>query len=168
MSCLLTLLNRLKAQANPGMLTDSQIAVYETILDHWRFPQRVNLYGPPGSGRTFLAWAISRSQGVPFCVSPNHLPESEKSLSCIVVDNVVSTERTIRDLLARLQLYGAYKALLVTDRCIDLSLAPAELSAPSADDFDVVYHNLSLLDYYALEPIQQGNLWEAIYSVCTS
>jgi hypothetical protein len=166
-SCLLTLLNRLKAQANPEMLTDSQVAAYEAILDHWRFPRRVNLHGPPGSGRTFLAWVIGRSQGVPLYASPTRLVSVEKPLSCLIVDNAPSTERAVRDLLARLQLCEAHRALLVTDRCVGLGLAPVALSAPTAGDFDGVYHSLSLLGYYALEPVHQGNLWEAIHSVCS-
>jgi hypothetical protein len=166
MSCLLTLLNRLKAQANPAMLTDTQAAAFEAIIGLWRFPQRVNLYGPPGSGRTFLAWVIGRSQDVPFYASPTHLAGVERPMSCLIVDNAPSTERAIRDLLARLQLCEAHKALLVTDRRANLGLAPVALSAPTAADFDVVYHSLSLLDYYAVDPIHQGSLWEAMHSVC--
>lgn len=167
MSCLLALLNRLKAEVNITMLTDSQMHAYKTIIDNWRFPQRVNLHGPPGSGCTFLAWAISRSQGVPFYPGPEALRDINEFESRVIIDNVPSTERAIRDLLAKLQLHEVHSALVITHRPVGLGFTGVDLPSPTTDDFDVVYHNLSVLDYYAIEPVRHGGLWAAMHAVCS-
>lgn len=166
MSCLLVLVNRLKAEANQAMLTDTQGSAYTAVMEYWRFPRRINLYGPPGSGRTFLAWVISKSEETPYYVSIEELRSATHNVSKAIIDNVSATEREVRDLLAKLQLRRTHTALVITDRPVNLGLAEVELSAPTSNDFDVVYHNLSLLEYYALEPVRQGNLWEALHAAC--
>ncbi len=51
---MLSLVNRIKAEASRGFLTSNQLAALEEIERLWRFPERVNLWGPPGCGKRVL------------------------------------------------------------------------------------------------------------------
>ena len=49
MSKMLALLNKLKTQAVPDWLTDSQQAAFDAVRDALRFPETVNLHRPAAS-----------------------------------------------------------------------------------------------------------------------
>lgn len=166
MSRLLVLLNQLKSQANPGLLTDSQHVAFDAIRRALRFPETVNLHGPAGSGKTFLAWTISRTLAMPYFPSPTAFEErNERPTPRAVVDNAAAGDRAVRDLLAVAQRKGTHSLLFITDRPGGLSFPAVALPAPTPHDFDVVYHNLSLLEHYALPPVREGSLWAAIRAV---
>jgi len=166
MSKMLALLNKLKTQAAPDLLTDSQRVAFDAIRDVLRFPETVNLYGPTGSGKTFLAWALSRALAMPYFPSPDAFDErSEHPTPHAIVDNAAASERAVRDLLAVAQRKGTHTLLFITHRPNEIGFRTIALPAPVPADFDVVYHNLSLLEYYALPPVREGGLWNAIRAV---
>lgn len=166
MSRLLVLLNKLKTQAAPDWLTNSQCTAFDAVRDALRFPETVNLYGPIGSGKTFLAWTLSRTLEMPYFPSLVAFDErSERPMPQATVDNVGAGERAVRDLLAVAQRKGTHTLLFITHRPNEMGFRAIALPAPAPHDFDVVYRNLSLLEYYALPPVREGNLWDAIHAV---
>jgi len=163
---MLVLLNQLKTQAKPNWLTDGQRAAFDAIRDALRFPETVNLYGPVGSGKTFLAWTLSRSLAMPYFPSPAAFDgRSGRPTTQAIVDNAGAGERTVRNLLAVAQRKGTHTLLFITHRPNEMGFQAIALPAPTLHDFDVVYRNLSLLEYYALPPVREGSLWDAIHAV---
>jgi len=163
---MLVLLNQLKTQAKPNWLTDGQRAAFDAIRDALRFPETVNLYGPVGSGKTFLAWTLSRSLAMPYFPSPAAFDgRSGRPTTQAIVDNAGAGERTVRNLLAVAQRKGTHTLLFITHRPNEMGFQAIALPAPTLHDFDVVYRNLSLLEYYALPPVREGSLWDAIRAV---
>lgn len=166
MSKMLVLLNQLKTQAKPDWLTDSQQTAFDAIRDVLYFPEKVNLHGPVGSGKTFLAWTLSRSLALPYFPSPTAFDRrSQRPTPYAIVDNVSASERAVRNLLAVAQRKGTHTLLFITHRPNEMGFQTVGLSAPTPYDFDVVYRNLSLLEYYALSPVREGSLWAAVRAV---
>ncbi len=166
MSRMLKLLNQLKTQADPELLTDSQQATFDTVRNTLRFPETVNLHGLVGSGKTFLAWTLSRTLKMSYFPSLAAFDErSERPTPHAIVDNAAAGERAVRDLLAVAQRKGTHSLLFVTHRSNEMGFRTIFLPTPTECDFDVVYRNLSLLEHYALPPVREGNLWDAIHAV---
>jgi len=163
---MLFLLNQLKTQAKPDWLTDGQRAAFNAARDALRFPERVNLYGPVGSGKTFMAWVLGRVLTIPCFPSPTAFERrTERPTPRAVVDNADAGERAIRNLLAVAQRKDTHTLLFITRRPNAMGFRTITLPAPTPNDFDVVYHNLSLIEFYALPPVREGNLWNAIRAV---
>jgi len=166
MSKMLVLLNRLKAEARPELLTDKQSEALREIELLWSFPERVNLCGPTGSGKTMLGWVLSRSLKAYFYPSPKAFRENfQQDKGRVVVDNTPHDHQALRDVLADLQLRNARTVLLVTEQPNRLGLPTVTLPAPATEDIDIVYRNLSLMEYYALSPLREGDFWAVIHSV---
>jgi hypothetical protein len=165
-SRLLSLLNRIKAEANRDFLTSSQLAALQEIERLWRFPERVNLWGPPGSGKTTVGWVVGRSLNANVYPSPRAFRErSQRGERRVVVDNVPYDQTALRAVLAEMQLKNVRTALLITDQPNRLGLPAVALPLPTTGDIDVLYRNLSLMECYALSPLRHGNCWNVIYSV---
>ncbi|MBN2393037.1 MAG: AAA family ATPase [Anaerolineae bacterium] len=166
MSRLLVLLNRLKAEARHDWLTESQAATLSEIERLWRFPERINLYGPPGAGKTFLAWSVARALNAVYYPSARvyHIA-SVRDQARVVIDNAPDDVVALRRLLAALQLNKARTALMITAQPGRLGLPAVGLPVPTPQDVDTIYRNLSLLDYYALNPAYDANLWVVVMQV---
>ena len=80
------------------------------------------------------------------------------------MDNCVSDSTELRHLLAELQMRNGRSALLITRQPSQLGLPLIHLPLPTSQDITVTYHNLSLLEHYALAPLAEGNLWQVIHS----
>jgi hypothetical protein len=163
----LALLNRLKQEARLEWLTDSQWVACRLVQQQIRFPERVNLCGATGSGKTFLAWALTNELNAKFFRSPEVLGQSDfvaEPSRLAIVDNVVSDTADLRRLLAELQMRNLRSAILVTRQPNSIGLPIIPLPLPTPQDITVVYHNLSLLDQYAIPPLPEGNLWRIVRS----
>jgi hypothetical protein len=79
-------------------------------------------------------------------------------------DNASVESYDLRDLLAEMQLHSLRKALIITREPNQVGLPTVHLAQPDEEDITIVYHNLSLLEAYALQPRQKGNLWQIIHS----
>lgn len=160
------LLNRLKAEARRDWLTDSQAAALTEIEQLWRFPERVNLYGPPGAGKTFLAWGLARTLDAAYYPSPRiYCTAAAREQARVVIDNAPDDATAVRRLLAELQLNDARTALIITVLPNRLGLPTVALPQPDSQDVDIIYRNLSRLDYYSLFPHHAENLWTVIEQV---
>ena len=171
MSQLLTLLNRLKAEARLERLTVSQQTAWHNIQQQLRFPERINLYGAAGSGKTFLAWALANEQNAAYFVSPEVLFQSNfmnESSQLIIVDNGVSDTGELRRLLAELQMRNGRSTLIITRHANPIGLPLVHLPLPMSQDITITYRNLSLLEKYALPPLTEGNMWQIIMSTLTA
>lgn len=167
MSQLLTLLNRLKNEARLDWLTDSQRVVWNALQHQFRFPERVNLYGSGGTGKTFLAWSLAHEKNAVFFASPFALAQSDfvnDSASLVIIDNGASETGELRHLLAELQMRNGRYTLIITRQPNQIGLPLIHLPPPTSQDNTIVYHNLSLLEHYALPPLTKGNLWQIIHS----
>jgi hypothetical protein len=163
---MLALLNRLKAEVRREILTDSQQLALERIERLWRFPGRVNLWGPPGSGKTMVAWVLSRTSGASLYPSPQAFEKrSSYGEPRAIIDNVPYEQTALRLVLAEVQIKSCQTALLISEKPNVLGLTAVEIASPTVEDIDVVYRNLSLLDFYALAPLREGSLWAVIHSV---
>lgn len=168
MSRMLSLLNRIKAEANRDFLTSSQLTALQEIERLWRFPERVNLWGPPGCGKTTVGWVVGQCLSANVYSSPCALHErAQYGEHRVVVDNVPYDQTALRTVLAEIQLKNIRTALLITRQPNRLGLPTIALPQPSTEDIDVLYRNLSLMEHYALSPLRCGNLWNIIHSVLT-
>ncbi|GAB4528656.1 MAG: hypothetical protein Kow0063_05000 [Anaerolineae bacterium] len=166
MSRMLCLLNRIKAEARRDLLTGNQLIAFEEIKRLWQFPERVNLWGPPGSGKTMVGWVVGRSLHATIYSSPDTFRErSQYGEARVIVDNVPYDQHALRTVLAEMQLKNIRTALLITIQPNRLGLPTVALRPPTTEDIDVLYRNLSLMEHYALSPLREGNFWDIIYSV---
>ncbi len=177
MSQLLSLTNHLKAQANLNLLTPGQQQALAELESRWQFPDRLNLAGPPGSGKTFLAWTLARQHQAHFYAAPRQLGlEPPPYPLDVVIDNAPTEEKEVRRLLAELQLRQTRRLLLITRQPIRLGLPIIGLPAPTEADIAVVYDNCSRLQFYpaalrdwpgypVAREVETPDFWQVIYSV---
>lgn len=166
MSRMLSLLNRLKTEARRDLLTENQRTALNEIERLWRFPERVNLWGPPGSGKTMVGWVVGRALDATVYPSPRAFREqSQYGEHRAVVDNVPYHESAVRAVLAEMQMKNVRTALLITEQPNRLGLPLVALPSPTVDHVDVLYRNLSLMEHYALTPLREGDFWAIIHSV---
>ncbi len=166
MSELLRLLNHLKVEARLDILTDAQKLAYDRIMHLWRFPGHVNLCGESGVGKTMLGWVVSRTLDIAFFSGLRYFRESTVyPLQKVVIDNHACQSKAVRAVLAEAQLRNSRRTLVITTEPNRIGLPVVALKSPERRDIDVIYHNLSLLEYYSAKPIFSNNLWDIIYSV---
>lgn len=161
MSRLLTLQNQLKIRARRDRLAEHQLRAFREIQAQWRHPQRLQLWGPAGAGKTFLAWALAYELDATYVAASELLADPPPDAP-VIIDNVDVDAYALRRLLARLDLYNLRRALLIA-RAPNPGLLPTVvLPAPDEADRTVVLHNLSELEFYALQPADSANLWLVI------
>lgn len=166
MSKLLHLINRLKAQVNSTMLTYSQEVAFVELSKRWSFPDRINLCGPQGSGKTFLGWVMARHYSASFYASPQVFAQDLPLYTPeFIIDNAPTEEKQLRRLLSEIQLRQTHKVLLITQRPIKIGFPVITLPLPTEADITKIYENLGVLQFHSPRPINEGNFWNIIYSV---
>ena len=164
MSRLLTLCNALKHEARFDWLTDSQQMAWRKIEREWQLPQRINLYGEVGVGKTFLGWALARRYEAEFHPAPHYFLESVATTTTNIIDNAPSETIQLRDLLGELQLRAADRVLLISRAPNYLGIPTLQLPLPTVRDRDVLYRNLSYLEHYAPSTGENRHFWQLLFS----
>jgi energy-coupling factor transporter ATP-binding protein EcfA2 len=127
MSLYVEWINLIKERADDTWLTHTQREVYEQVVSHWQTTDFVNLYGPPGAGKTFIAQVLAKMHGYAYAHDLQDAPESSAN---VVLDDAQYT-RVLR--LVRKEL-GLGRVILLTRSVIPEAMPKAELLL---DDKDV-------------------------------
>jgi hypothetical protein len=166
MSKLLLILNKIKAQANREFLTNTQLKALVEIENLWRFPERINLWGPEGCGKTMIGWIVSKeNNGIFFSNQEKFFDLEYCTNTHVIVDNVNLYEKNFRRVIAELQIRNNKHTLIITKKPNNYGFPCVYLPEPSNDDIVVVYNNLRLLGFYSASSISERNLWRVVHSV---
>ena len=127
---------KLLALAETGeTLTTSQQAVYEFLHQAIEdYQQRINLWGNPGVGKTFLAHYLHYcAEGLYFFSSEN-CPSTEISPnSVVIIDNAPSDRNSARSIFGDVLWADASSVILVTRQPIDDAVRRIELDLTDKD-----------------------------------
>jgi len=63
MSLYVQWINLIKEEADHTWLSDHQRAIYDRILNQWHVAPFVNIHGPPGCGKSFIARLLAKEHG---------------------------------------------------------------------------------------------------------
>ena len=127
---------KLLALAETGeTLTTSQQAVCEFLHQAIEdYQQRINLWGTPGVGKTFLAhYFYHCAEGLYFSSAEN-CPSTEISPnSVVIIDNAPSDRSLARSIFGDMLWAGASSVILVTHQPIDDAIRRIELTLTDRD-----------------------------------
>ena len=126
MSIYTTWINSIKEKADEIWLTDHQRKVYEDILSRWRAAPFVNLHGPAGSGKTFVARLLAKKHGYFYTFD---LEEAPEGMSQVILDDA-EYSRMLRP-LARSRSLG--RVLLITRTAVKEAMPQALLKLDAKD-----------------------------------
>lgn len=161
MSTCFELLNQLKRRCSAEMLTPAQATAFNELCRLMLMPEWLNLSGPHGSGKTFLAWALSRATGGLYVPMPEDLDELPPQHT-LIVDNAPYSEAEVRRILSRCELLGAKTVLLVTCEPVQLPMPTVSLPAPSSEEIERIGQVFTRLGFpVKSESLPEGpTLWD--------
>lgn len=165
MSEWLRLVNELKRRAPQDYFTPTQRAVYEVLTEHLQFPnQRLNLYGAPGTGKTFIAWGLGRSLDAVHVPVATRLRQFDgQPLPILILDNAPTYEDEVRGLVADAILMGADSVLFITHKPTALRMRRIQLDLPTPEDLRHIARTLGRLGFYEVSPPPPApNLWQLL------
>jgi hypothetical protein len=88
MSLYVQWINLIKEKADYGWLSDHQRVIYDRILNQWEVAPFVNIYGSPGSGKSFIARLLVKEHG---CVYTTDLDDLTTHAEQVIVDSALYT-----------------------------------------------------------------------------
>jgi hypothetical protein len=152
------------------MLTSTQRAAFAELKKRWRYPDRLNLSGRRGSGKTFVGWVLARQSSAHFYGSVRVLEQEQPPYPTgIIIDNAPSEANTLRRLFAELQLRQVRRVLFITQSPICVGLPVITLEPPAATDIAIIYENFSQLQFYVAHSNQENednnNFWGVVNSI---
>lgn len=160
MSQYIRILNAIKKNIARLSLTKSQADCRFAILERLDYPGVINLYGPHGSGKTFLGWDLANQGQVVYVVEPMQLEPHEQPTSIFIIDNAGHRRNDYRCILGDLERARINKAVIVTLERIEDSVQAFELRC-TPDDMQIAYANLTQLGY-PLETESLVDLWDML------
>ena len=81
MSLYVHCLNLIKERATAEWLTVSQRRAYDALLTRWLSAPFVNVWGPPGSGKSFLGRLLAREHGYAYTQDLSTAPEGSPNVA---------------------------------------------------------------------------------------
>lgn len=164
MSAWLELVNNLKQRPVEEYLTPTQRQARDLICEIMQFPGWLNLYGGHGTGKTFLAWAVSRATGAAHITTPRQLFNLEGEWDALIIDNAPYREDDVRRILARCDLLGTSTVMLVTRTRVALPMKNVHLNAPTPEEVALVIKALARLGYSSSQQLlpENANLWDIL------
>jgi len=136
MSLYVQWLNLIKERATSDWLTDGQRAVYDQILKQWLGVPFVNLCGPAGCGKSFLARVLVKEEGY---VYTHDLQTAPQGTANVIVDDAEYT----RLMRPTAQLLGLGRIILITRYPVRDPMPRAEIRLAERDVGQFL-HNLYL------------------------
>lgn len=165
MSTWLRLVNEMKRRAPQDYFTPTQRAAYDALVEHLQFPhQRLNLWGAPGTGKTYLAWGLVRALDAVHVSVASRLREHDgQPLPTLILDNAPSYEDEIRTLLADAALMDAGSVVFITHKPAALRMRQIHLAPPTPDDIRQIARTFGRLGFYEVSPPPPApNLWQLL------
>jgi len=158
MSRFVRTLNLIKTSRSREWLTPSQAEALNRLEQVLRVPSTVNLCGPAGAGKTFLAWLLADL--LDYTYFP-HLTYFSKAQGIagpdVIIDNADASKISHRRILKALQFEDVKHAVVITRRLIRDYTYYVELPLTKAD-WDKACDNLVRVG--CLVPSSpSGNLW---------
>lgn len=132
MNWFVDVLNRIRQSAEPAWLTPSQRRAYEALLERLKFLDEVNLWGGPGTGKTFLGWMFYKQRLTDYVSAVEWLGQAGP-LRAVVVDNAGWKRREVRDVLHLARQSGYDRVVLITREPVQEQMATVELPLTPED-----------------------------------
>jgi hypothetical protein len=147
MSSLIERLNAIKTACTLEWLTPSQAQAWGKLQQYLSLNEVINLYGPPGSGKTFIAWLLVK-QGVATYIPKveDLIGDTAHILAIPVIDNMPSTRDTYRTLLKYLSFQKQRQAIALSQTAIPDDCYRVSLSCTEQDK-DHIYQQLQSIDH---------------------
>lgn len=125
----LDLTNQIKTKFSAEWLTPSQKDVLDTLTKKFTAHKTINIYGRPGTGKTFLAWNLAKVMGATYALDI----EAPGLGARVILDNCKHAKHQYRTMLLTMHLKGVTKLVLITDKKIPDDITSLELSLTDAD-----------------------------------
>lgn len=148
MSLYVRWMNLIKEKATSDWLTDGQRSAYDRILNQWGASAFINLCGPPGCGKSFVARLLAKEHGY---VYVHDLQSAPCNAENVVVDNAEYT----RLMRATAQALGIRRVIVVTQNPVRDPMPRAEIQLVERDVRQFL-HNLYTycgIEFIATDPV---------------
>jgi len=126
-------LNVIKERSTSAWLTDGQRTAYDKLLKQWRASPFVNLCGPPGCGKSFLARILVKEHGYIYVHDLEDAPEGSAD---VIVDDA-EYDRQMRG-VAMLRRLG--RVVLITRQPVRDPMPRAEIHLTDKDVNQFLHH----------------------------
>lgn len=160
MSDFVRALNSIKTRRNTTWLTPSQQETLTALQRTLKVPCTVNLFGPAGTGKTFLAWTLADDLGYAYFSHLEHLVTKDLLETDIVLDNCRPEREAHRSVLKELSFRNVRHAVLVSRQLIRDYTHYVELRL-TPDDQAKVWDNLTTIGLFRATE-QVPNLWHLV------
>lgn len=169
---LFTILSKIWAKADYEWLTDSQKMALKELKNYLEIHRTVNLFGPVGSGKTFLMWIFTKKypdwKYLPCIPKEDYDEFSDHNL---IIDNFYpATREKYRKILYIAEMYQYKKLILITERPISDTIPMVKLETNTLEDIKKVLSNIltivpsevsSDLGYH-MKDTSPYNLWKIV------
>jgi hypothetical protein len=131
---------RIRDRLDVIWLTPSQKALWEAIQRFAGPPHRViNIYGPEGTGKTFIGWFLERINHSSYRVWPDI---QEPLLPRLTLDDVLPDRATARDVRPLVDKYDIQQIILLSRIRVNERAMPTFELRVTEDDFESFRANL--------------------------